>query len=155
LCTNCIRNSPTRRGGTSGTPQWCAVTPERSGVMASFSLSRGVEPRRRRGPKDGEVEAARGSWPAGDDRGGTGARGLGRGHARSGRRMTGAARAREDEETTARDVRPAGTAGDGRDGGGRPGRRRRMRTRTRGTTGGGGEDEPRAAAALEARRSEE
>jgi len=69
--------------------------------------------------------------------------------------MTGAARAREDEETTARDVRPAGTAGDGRDGGGRPERRRRMRTRTRGTTGGGGEDEPRAAAALEARRSEE
>ena len=71
--------------------------------------------------------------------------------------MTGAARAREDEETTARDVRPAGTAGDGRDGGGRPGRRRRMRTRTRtrGTTGGRGEDEPRAAAALEARRSEE
>jgi len=151
--------------------------------MASFSLSRGVEPRRRRGPKDGEVEAARGSWPAGDggdevgaaaragvasgrprrgrgagtadDRGGAGARGRGRGHARSGRRMTGAARAREDEETTARDVRPAGTAGDGRDGGGRPGRRRRMRTRTRGTTGGGGEDEPRAAAALEARRSEE
>ena len=90
--------------------------------MASFSLSRGVEPRRRRGPKDGEVEAAR---------------------------------AREDEETIARDVRPAGTAGDGRDGGGRPGRRRRMRTRTRGTTGGGGEDEPRAAAAFEARRSEE
>jgi len=130
-------------------PQWCAVTPERSGVMASFSLSRGVEPRRRRGPKDGEVEAARGSWLAGD------ARRLGRGHARSGRRMTGAARAREDEETTARDVRPAGTAGDGRDGLGRPGRRRRMRTRTRGTTGGGGEDEPRAAAALEARRSEE
>jgi len=129
--------------------------PERSGVMASFSLSRGVEPRRRRGPKDGEVEAAWGSWPAGDDRGGAGARGRGRGHARSGRRMTGAARAREDEETTARDVRPAGTAGDGRDGGGRPGRRRRMRTRTRGTTGGGGEDEPRAAAALEARRSEE
>ena len=113
-----------------------------------------IEPRRR-GPKDGEVEAARGSWPAGDDRGGAGARGRGRGHARSGRRMTGAARAREDEETTARDVRPAGTAGDGRDGGGRPGRRRRMRTRTRGMTGGGGEDEPRAAAALEARRSEE
>ena len=26
-----------------------------------------IEPRRR-GPKDGEVEAARGSWPAGDDR---------------------------------------------------------------------------------------
>ena len=114
-----------------------------------------IEPRRRTaaaaGPKDGEVEAARGSWPAGDDRGGAGARGRGRGHARSGRRMTGAARAREDEETTARDVRPAGTAGDGRDGGGRPGRRRRMRTRTRGTTGSGGEDEPRTAAALEAR----
>jgi len=35
-----------------------------------------IEPRRR-GPKDGEVEAARGSWPAGDDRGGAGARGRG------------------------------------------------------------------------------
>jgi len=82
--------------------------------MASFSLSRGVEPRRRRGPKDGEVEAAQGSWPAGDggdevgaaaragvasgrlrrgrgagtadDRGGAGARGRGRGHVSSGRR---------------------------------------------------------------------
>ena len=38
---NCKRNSPSRGGGTTGTPQWGAVMPERSGVMASFSLSRG------------------------------------------------------------------------------------------------------------------
>ena len=40
---NCKRNSPSRRGGTTGTPPWGAVMPERSGVMASVSFSRGDE----------------------------------------------------------------------------------------------------------------
>ena len=97
---------------------------------------------RRRGPKDGEVEAARGQlagWARWRRGRGAGAEGDARMTSRSrgsggrrrvgeaagdeapGRRTTGAARAREDEDN--------GTRGRG---GGR----------------GGGEDEPRAAAAL-------
>ena len=142
--TNSKRNSPTRRGGTSGTPQWCAVTPEWSGVMASFSLSRGGGgPRtarsRRRGAagQPGTIGAARArededEGTRGRDGGWPGRRGLARTRRRQ-RAMSGRPGRRATVGTAGDDPGGAGAWGRGR--GGRPaaaartsrGRRRRSR----------------------------